>query len=131
MEILTTKNFRRKLKKFFSTAEEEIKIASAWVRGKTLEELLEVVKDKPVKVELILRASEFRDLLITDEGVFKVIKTLGGRVYLSNRLHAKFILIDGKLAVVGSANLTENGLSEEGGNIEVGIAYTDRQKIEE
>jgi energy-coupling factor transporter ATP-binding protein EcfA2 len=131
MEILTTKNFRRRLKEFFSTAEEGIKIASAWVRGKTLEELLEVVKDKPVKVELILRASEFRDLLITDEGVFKIVKTLGGKVYLSHRLHAKFILIDRKLAVVGSANLTENGLSEEGGNIEVGIAYTDRQKIEE
>ena len=131
MELLTTQNFRRILKGFLSTAKEEVRIASAWVKGKTLEELLETIKDKPIKLELILRASEFKDLLITDEKVFKVIKNLGGKIYLSNRLHAKFILIDKNIAIVGSANITENGLSEEGGNLEVGIAYDDKEKIEE
>jgi len=131
MEILTTQNFRRKLKEFLSIAKREVKIASAWVKGKTLKELLKDLEGKDIQLELILRASEFKDLLITDEGVFKVIKTLGGKIYLSNRLHAKFILVDKNIAVVGSANITENGLSEEGGNLEVGIAYTDREKIEE
>ncbi len=123
MKALTSDEIYAKIEEIVKGAEREIKLASAWLKGRTIEELLEL-KGREVKLEVILRASELQDLIITDDRVFRKIKEVGGSVYLSDRLHAKFIVADSSKAVVGSANFTEPGLSDlSKGNIEAGVFY--------
>ena len=63
-------------------------------------------------------------MLITDDKVFKQLKKIGAKIYLNNRLHAKFVIVDDEKMVIGSANFTESGLSDYSrGNIEVAVYY--------
>jgi len=132
MKFLTSDEIVQQVKEMVQRAEGSVKIASAWIKGRNFAEILDVVGSKNVSIEIILRASEFRDLLITDEGVFRKIKEVGGRVYLCGRLHAKFIVVDEREALVGSANFTDAGLSDlSSGNIEAGVFYRAPEKEEE
>lgn len=124
MRVLTSDEIFEQITQMVKTSEESLKIASAWIKGKLFDEIIDLAKEKKLHVEIILRASEFQDMIITDEKVFKKIKESGGKIYLCNRLHAKFIIADDKKAVVGSANFTEPGLSDLSiGNIEAGVYY--------
>ncbi|GAB6064919.1 DUF87 domain-containing protein [Aquifex pyrophilus] len=136
MEVLTSNQIFPKIEEIVSSAQKDVKIASAWIKGTHFEKLIEILKTKKdVNLEVILRASEFQDLLITDDRIFKKIKEVNGKVYLSNRLHAKFIIVDNSMVIVGSANLTDAGLSDvSSGNIEAGVFYTvddDEKKVKE
>lgn len=124
MEFLTSDEIMEKIREITEGARKSIKIASAWIKGRNFEEILERAKEKNVPVEIVLRASELQDLLITDERVFRKIKEANGKVYFCSRLHAKFIVVDDSRAVVGSANFTDAGLSDlSTGNIEAGVYY--------
>jgi len=104
-------------------AKSSVKISSAWLKGNLVERLLNNLSEN-IKLEVVLRASELQDLLITDDYVFKKIKEKNGTVYLNNRLHAKFILVDDEKAAVGSANFTRAGFSDYSqGNIEAAVYY--------
>ena len=109
-----------------SNARKSVKIASAWLKGSVVERIVNILEKKgeKIEVEVILRGSEFRDLLITDDKVFKQLKKIGAKIYLNNRLHAKFVIVDDEKMVIGSANFTESGLSDYSrGNIEVAVYY--------
>lgn len=124
MEFLTSDEILIRIKELVQGARESVKIASAWIKGRSFEEILDAVGSRGVSLEVVLRASELQDLLITDDRVFRKIKEVGGKVYLCSRLHAKFIIVDGCRAVVGSANFTDAGLSDlSSGNIEAGVLY--------
>jgi len=124
MKLLTSDGIFGQIMEIVQSAQESLKIASAWIKGKYFEDILDIAKAKNISVEIILRASEFQDLIITDEKVFKKVQEVKGKIYLCNRLHAKFIIVDNKKAVVGSANFTEAGLSDlSKGNIEAGVFY--------
>ncbi len=135
MRTLNGDNIFTEVERIVGEAEKSIKIASAWLKGSLVKRLLENVDaEKDVEIEVILRGSELRDLLITDELVFKTIREKGGRIYLNNRLHAKFIVVDDVKAVVGSANFTESGMSDYSkGNIEVAVYYdaSDGEEVKE
>ncbi len=132
MKLLTSDNIFNQITEIVRSAQESMKIASAWIKGKYFEDVLDIAKEKNIPVEIILRASEFQDLIITDDRVFRKIQEAGGKVYLCNRLHAKFIIVDNKKAVVGSANFTEAGLSDiSKGNIEAGVFYDSSDGEEE
>lgn len=132
MKLLTSDNIFNQITEIVRSAQENMKIASAWIKGKYFEDILDIAKEKNIPVEIILRASEFQDLIITDDRVFRKIQEAGGKVYLCNRLHAKFIIVDNKKAVVGSANFTEAGLSDiSKGNIEAGVFYDSSDGEEE
>jgi len=104
-------------------AEFSVKISSAWLKGSLVERLLNNLSEN-VELEVVLRASELQDLLITDDYVFRKIKEKNGTVFLNDRLHAKFILVDDKMAAVGSANFTRAGFSDYSqGNIEAAVYY--------
>jgi len=123
MRVLRSDEIYGCIEELVKGAEESVKISSAWLKGGVVEELLKLLPSG-VQLEVVLRASELQDLLITDERVFEKIKEKGGTVYLNSRLHAKFIVVDGKKAVVGSANFTVAGLSDYSqGNIEAGVYY--------
>ncbi len=134
METLTSDKIYERIREMVSLAQGSVKIASAWLKGKLIDELLNSINEN-VELEVILRASELQDLIITDERVFRKIREKGGKVFLCSRLHAKFVIVDGEKAVVGSANFTEPGLSDiSSGNIEAGVFYEredDPSQIEE
>ncbi len=129
MEILRGEEIGVRLSRMLSTARESVRICSAWVRGDVLRELLRSLKED-VRVELILRASSYGDLEITDPDVFRTVRERGGKVYLHRRLHAKFVLVDRRSALLGSANLTRSGLSGEG-NEETAVYLRDPARIRE
>lgn len=114
------------MKEFFETLKERVarakrilKIASPWIDLCLLEKLLEVLP-KDVKVEVIVRVEEVKDLVITGEGTFRLLEKHQGDIYLSHRLHAKLIIVDDLFALVGSANLTGPGMREDG-NLEAAV----------
>jgi hypothetical protein len=111
-----------------SQVQNSLKVASPWVKGEVLEELIKALKPQ-VKLEVILKAGERRDLEITDYRVFKAIRDFGGEAYINPRLHAKFLIMDERKAYVGSANLTYSGTVE--GNLEAMVLVEEEEKIKE
>ncbi len=77
MEVLIDKLIRE-----VSQVQNSLKVASPWIKGEVLEELIKALKPQ-VKLEVILRAGERRDLEITDYRVFKAIRDFGGEVYIN------------------------------------------------
>jgi len=123
MKVLRSDEIFETIENLVKAASFSVKISSAWLKGNLVENLLKVLPEN-VSLEVVLRASELRDFFITDDYVFKKIKEKNGDIFLNNRLHAKFIIVDNKKAVVGSANFTEAGFSDYSkGNIEAAVYY--------
>ncbi|MFN7064585.1 MAG: helicase HerA domain-containing protein [Aquificaceae bacterium] len=121
------------MKEFFDTlkdrvakARESLKIASPWIDLCLLEKLLEVLP-KGVRIEVILRAEELKDLAITGEGTFRTLEKHQAEIYLSHRLHAKLVIVDGLFALVGSANLTGAGMRGDG-NLEA-VVFLEGEEV--
>jgi len=132
MKLLTSDEIYKKIEDIVNDAKKSLKIASAWIKGRYFEEILEKAKAKSLKAEIIIRASELKDFIITDDKVFRKAKEIDAKIYLSNRLHTKFILVDDEKAVIGSANFTEAGLSDfSRGNIEAGVYYDNSDSPDE
>lgn len=130
MKLITSDELLPTLLDMVKRAEKKVQIASAWIKGKNFAEIFNFLYNKNLEIEVIFRTSELQDLLITDEEVFKIIKKAGGKTYFSKRLHAKFIIVDGKEALVGSANFTDAGLSDlSTGNIEAGVYYNSLDEV--
>ena len=130
MKILKSDEIYNCIENMIKRAGRSIKISSAWLKGSLVKRLLDNLPDADIKIEVILRASELRDLLITDDIVFRRIKENNGKIYLNSRLHAKFILVDDKEAVIGSANFTEAGFSNYSeGNIEAAFYCNNDREI--
>ncbi|WPM32731.1 DUF87 domain-containing protein [Hydrogenobacter sp. T-2] len=113
------KNFLELIGEEVAKAKKSLKIASPWIDQCILEKTLERLPEG-VKLEVILKVGDLKDLHITGGGTFRVLERYGAEIYINERLHAKIILIDDRIAFVGSANLTRAGLEEEG-NLEVVI----------
>lgn len=129
MEVLRGEEILQKLRELFSKTKKEIKISSAWVKGEVLRNLLQLLPEG-VNIEIIVRASSFEDLKITDPEVFKTVREKGGKVFLNPRLHAKFVVSDSKEAILGSANITHSGLLPEG-NLETAVYIKESKKVKE
>ena len=127
--ILRSEEIFPKIEEVISKTERELRIVSAWIKGRVLRELLQNLREG-VRLEVIVRLYEEKDVQITDEEVFKVIKERGGKVYLCDRLHAKFLVSDKRRAILGSANITGRGTSPSYGNLEVGI-YLEGERAKE
>lgn len=129
MEVLRGEEILDRLGVMFSGAERSIRVSSAWVKGEVLRDLLGAVKEG-VELELMLRASSLEDMRITDPLVFRAVRERGGRVFLNPRLHAKFVVVDSREALVSSANITHSGLLPEG-NLETAVYLKEVRKVRE
>ncbi len=127
MEVLRSEDIYERTRKLFSEARRSLKICSPWVKGEVFEELIYLVRTD-VKVEIILRASSLEDLKITDPRFFEITREWGVKVYLHPKLHAKFVVKDGEEAIVGSANITHQGLLPPG-NIETAVFIRNRKEV--
>ncbi len=105
-------------------AKKYILISSPWIKLDVLKSLIR----EDVKINIILRTSQLEDLFITDRKIFSFIKEKGGKIFLNPEIHAKFVVVDGKKAIVGSANITDAGLLEDG-NIETAVLIEDKEEI--
>ena len=65
---------------------------------------------------------------ITDIDKLRALQELGAEIRYNNNLHAKMVFIDGKTAIISSANLTKRGLSV---NYEAGSVIKDYDKVQE
>ncbi|WP_457626107.1 helicase HerA domain-containing protein [Persephonella sp.] len=126
MKVLPKEDIFPALKKLFSSAESSLKISSPWIKAEVFEKLLD---NKKVSVELIIRNSEIEDFLITDTEIFDIVKNTGGKIYLNPEIHSKFVIVDEKIAVIGSANITRSGLYLDG-NIETAVLIDDKKEVE-
>lgn len=135
MKFLTSDDIFENILDLVRQSKEEIKIASAWItQSDYFRMIIEEIKHKDISMEVIIRAHEIKDFKITDESVFKLIKSTNSKnkLFISNRLHAKFIIVDKAKAIVGSANFTTHGLSDiNTGNIEAGSLYREESEKEE
>lgn len=127
MEVLKGEGILEKLREVFSRAREHLRICSPWIKGDVLKDLFSLLAEG-VDLQVVVRASSFEDMRITDPEVFRIVRERGGKVFLSPRLHAKFVLSDHREAVVGSANLTHGGFFE---NLETALYVQDPEKVEE
>ncbi len=134
MRILGSDEIGEKVIEMVKGAGECVCMASAWITGGAVEGIVRAIPDG-VRVRVVIRASEFADLRITDDRVFALLRGKGAEIFLNDRLHAKFIVVDGREAVVGSANITSSGYSPfERGNIEAAVYYSrhdDEEQIRE
>lgn len=111
----------------------ELLICSAWITAGGIIEILEMIRysnNKP-SVKVLLRASEPKDFEITEYEVFNILSYYRSYFDISvafhSHLHAKFVVIDDKCAIIGSANLTESGLK--GYNVEVAMLVEDEESV--
>ncbi|GAB6065764.1 DUF87 domain-containing protein [Aquifex pyrophilus] len=111
------------LREVLGKAEKSLKVASAWIRGEAFKELLTSLKEG-VEIEVIVRAGELSDLEITDVSFFIAVKERGGKIYLNRKLHSKFLVVDEKIGVVGSSNITLRGIHRDG-NEETNVLIED------
>ncbi|WP_293444717.1 DUF87 domain-containing protein [Persephonella sp.] len=125
MKLLPKDEILPILKQLFSSAEKSVKISSPWIKSDVLKEL---INGKDISIELVVRNSEIEDFLITDTDIFQIVKNLKGKIYLNPDIHSKFVIIDDRTAVVGSANLTKAGLYEDG-NIETAVLIDEKEEI--
>ncbi len=123
MNLLKKEEIYPFLLKTVEKAKKYILISSPWVKLDVLKTLI-----KDVDIEIIIRASQLEDLLITDKDIFKFLKQKNGKIYINPDIHAKFFIVDGEIAVVGSANITNAGLLEDG-NIETAVVLKDKKEI--
>ncbi len=125
MKLLPKDEILPTLKNLFSSAEKSVKVSSPWIKSDLLKEL---INGKDINIELVVRNSEIEDFLITDTDIFQIVKEREGKIYLNPNIHSKFVIIDDRVAVVGSANLTKAGLYEDG-NIETAVLVDETEEV--
>ena len=111
----------------------ELLICSAWITAGGIREVLEMIRHSSNRpsVKVLLRASEPKDFEITEHEVSNILNYYKNYFDISvafhSHLHAKFVVIDDKCAIIGSANLTESGLK--GYNVEVAMLVEDEESV--
>lgn len=133
MKTLTSNEIYNKILEILENTQNEIKLASAWIWWYYLEKILDIINKKWLYLEIIIRWKDLNDLFeSSDKRIFsKLSEIKNKKIYISDRLHAKFIISDNKYAVVWSANFTYSWLSQEDKwNIEAWVYYEEINEIE-
>ena len=108
------------IRKNLSEAKKEVLVCSPWITY-----LVNEFKGFPQGISLKI-ITNFRkedvERGITDIDKLRALQELGAEIRYNNNLHAKMVFIDGKTAIISSANLTKRGLSV---NYEAGAVIKD------
>jgi len=110
-------------------AKKAVEIVSAWTSRSALSKVLEK-RSGGVAVNVIFRWPKKLDEVIAvgAEAILEARGTPNLHFHFIERLHAKVYLIDGKHALVTSANLTRRGLGEGySPNVELGVVLPDSE----
>lgn len=129
MRVVSKEELIPLLRELFSKAQSRVIVVSAWIRGSVFKELLSLLKEG-ISLEVVIRAGSLSDLEVSDLAFFRETKRFGGKIYLHPKLHSKFLIIDGRFAVVGSSNITFMGLYPEG-SVETNLLIEEEEKVKE
>jgi len=141
VNLLTNETNLEKIQSEFLKARSEILICSAWIASGILEKVLtktirDKVKSGQLKLRILIRLGEIKDMKFTDQGVFQIIEKIGRNALLKyhKSLHAKMFVVDRRWAMIGSFNLTGGGFGTEdspGSNPEAGFEFTDPSGVQQ
>jgi len=111
MPLLTSRQYRDRISDALRRAEVSVHAASAYVTVPGIDWILGVVSTRVKEFKMITRWDS-RDLVsgASDLEVYGKLAERGSPLFVSQNLHAKFLLIDGAQLFVSSANLTTAGL---------------------
>ena len=116
-DYMDTKTISDEFRISVKSAKEEIRIVSPWITHLIPE--IENVAPKGVKFKIITRIDK-NDIGTSyfDENIARRLIRLGrGSIKMLNSLHAKMVIVDGKRAIISSANITRAGLGDDDAEI--------------
>ena len=129
MRFISPQELPEVIEKLLSSSSREVKIATPWAGGFLPSSLLHLIP-KGVKLEIVLRASKGEDLKITPPDFFKELEFLKAHIFLHKSLHAKFLIVDNRAALLGSSNFTDKGLNRfNEGNREANILIEEPREV--
>lgn len=107
----------------------ELRICSPWISGWIIKKHIEPLLEKGISVKIITRID------FENEEQIKTVRYLNDlcrryknlKIKYIDKIHAKIYIIDNKIGIKGSFNLTKSGLFD---NIETGEKYTDKEIVE-
>lgn len=112
------------IKNNLKSAKKEVLVCSPWITY-LLDEFEGLKKGVNIKVITNFRSEDI-DSGITDIDKIRVLKGMGSEIRYNNNLHAKIVIIDSKVAIISSANMTSKGMRI---NYEAGILIKDQKEI--
>jgi len=121
-----TNNLYSIFKDLINLAENEIKIVSPWIGKEIIDDLRAVKEEKDLLITVVCLDDEKNDEAIkkAEKAGIRVIKMASSAEGI---IHAKVMIIDNTIALIGSANFTVNGLKK---NVEAEIVTIDPDKVE-
>lgn len=136
MSLLTTSETKNKIAEQVRLATEQLHIISAFCKKSALEFIESNIQNNLSEKKILVRFL-LSDIIngVTDFELYEYCKANGWKMYIRFDLHAKTYVFDRKRLVLGSANLTNNGLGlNYGGNYELSyfadIELGDLKKID-
>lgn len=114
------------IRKNLSEAKKEVLVCSPWITY-LVNEFQGFPQGITLKIITNFRKEDV-ERGITDVDKLRALQELGAEIRYNNNLHAKMVFIDGKTAIISSANLTKRGLSV---NYEAGAVIKDQDKVKE
>jgi PLD-like domain len=123
MTILFEDAFREELKSAVKEAERSVTLLSAYIKIAALAWIDDCIGSKSLNMSFVARWRP-NDLLsgASDLEAYQHARTRGWRFGIDPSLHYKIYLVDDRVALLGSANLTSSGLHlEDAGNLEAGV----------
>lgn len=121
----STSSVIAEIKDNLSKAKNEVLVCSPWITY-LVEEFDQFKRGVILKVVINFRKEDIESG-ITDLDKIRVLRRLGAQIRYNNDLHAKMIFIDGKTAIISSANLTKRGLSV---NYEAGVIIRNKEHVQ-
>jgi phosphatidylserine/phosphatidylglycerophosphate/cardiolipin synthase-like enzyme len=112
------------IKNNLKNAKKEVLVCSPWITY-LLDEFEGLKKDINIKVITTFRSEDIEHG-ITDIDKIRVLKKMGSEIRYNNNLHAKIIIIDSKVSIISSANMTSKGMRI---NYEAGVLVKDQNEI--
>lgn len=104
-----------------SSARDSVQVISAFCKKEALKFICNKVSRSVTEKRLLVRYRK-SDIVTgaTDSDIYEICKENGWKLYVRLDLHAKTLVFDAKRALLGSANITNNGLALSGsGNCEL------------
>lgn len=111
MSLLTTSETRNEIASQVASATDTLHIISAFCKESAMSFIEANIKNKLSEKKLMVRFL-LSDILsgATDLSLYEFCKSHGWRLYIRFDLHAKTYIFDKKRCILGSANMTSNGI---------------------
>ena len=105
------KSFFEYFKKDLQRAKKSLTIISPFVTQYAVNELLPIIQDRNLDLDFVTRPPgvEYVNGSINPRALLK-LSEVGFNLWAIKKLHSKIYIIDDKVAYIGSANFTENGI---------------------